>query len=82
MEDSKNDHIQNAETSIKVDETLAQVTLTEEERKLDRGTVRRLDLILLPMTLMMYLLAWLDRANVGNARVVCVQLVILNVLEW
>ena len=81
MEDSKNDRIQNAETSIKVDETLVHVPLTEEERKLDRGTVRRLDLILLPMTLIMYLLAWLDRANVGNARVVCAQLVILNVTE-
>ncbi|KAL3460954.1 major facilitator superfamily domain-containing protein [Aspergillus heterothallicus] len=42
---------------------------TEEERKLDRATLRRLDLILMPMTLILYLLAWLDRANVGNARV-------------
>jgi hypothetical protein len=43
---------------------------TEEERKLDRETRNRLDLILMPMTLILYLLAWLDRANVGNARVV------------
>ncbi|KAL4861907.1 hypothetical protein BDV12DRAFT_57199 [Aspergillus spectabilis] len=42
---------------------------TEEERKLDRETRNRLDLILMPMTLILYLLAWLDRANVGNARV-------------
>lgn len=44
---------------------------TEAERKLDRQTLNRLDLILMPMTLILYLLAWLDRANVGNARVVC-----------
>ena len=43
---------------------------TEEERQLDRETLNRLDLILMPMTLILYLLAWLDRANVGNARVV------------
>ncbi|KAI9370229.1 major facilitator superfamily domain-containing protein [Aspergillus egyptiacus] len=42
---------------------------TEAERKLDRETLNKLDLILMPMTLMLYLLAWLDRANVGNARV-------------
>ncbi|KAL4980300.1 major facilitator superfamily domain-containing protein [Aspergillus desertorum] len=42
---------------------------TEEERKLDRETLNRLDMILMPMTLIVYLLAWLDRANVGNARV-------------
>ncbi|CBF86652.1 hypothetical protein AN2344.2 [Aspergillus nidulans FGSC A4] len=42
---------------------------TEEERQLDRETLNRLDLILMPMTLILYLLAWLDRANVGNARV-------------
>ncbi|KAL2817690.1 major facilitator superfamily domain-containing protein [Aspergillus cavernicola] len=42
---------------------------TEAERKLDRETLNRLDLILMPMTLILYLLAWLDRANVGNARV-------------
>ncbi|GES64676.1 MFS transporter [Aspergillus terreus] len=42
---------------------------TEEERRLDKETLRRLDLLLMPMTLILYLLAWLDRANVGNARV-------------
>ncbi|KAB8211151.1 major facilitator superfamily domain-containing protein [Aspergillus parasiticus] len=43
--------------------------MDERTLKLDRQTVLRLDLILMPMTLMLYLLAWLDRANVGNARV-------------
>lgn len=43
---------------------------SEEERRLERATLRRLDAVLIPMTLMLYLLAWLDRANVGNARIV------------
>lgn len=47
-----------------------EATMDERTLKLDRQTVLRLDLILMPMTLMLYLLAWLDRANVGNARVV------------
>ncbi|KAL3496574.1 major facilitator superfamily domain-containing protein [Aspergillus germanicus] len=43
--------------------------MPEPARKLDRETRLRLDLLLMPLTLMLYLLAWLDRANVGNARV-------------
>jgi hypothetical protein len=38
-------------------------------RQLERETRLRLDILLIPLTLMLYLLAWLDRANVGNARV-------------
>ena len=45
-------------------------SLSDEVRRLDNATLRRLDGLLLPLTLMLYLLAWLDRANVGNARVV------------
>jgi hypothetical protein len=47
-----------------------ELQLTEEERRLDRETLVRLDLLLMPLTLILYLLAWLDRANVGNARIV------------
>lgn len=38
---------------------------------LDRKTVLRLDLLLVPLVAMLYLLSFLDRANIGNARVVC-----------
>lgn len=38
-------------------------------RQLNRETRLRLDILLIPLTLILYLLAWLDRANVGNARV-------------
>ena len=47
-----------------------EVEMSPELRKLDRQTVARLDLMLLPNVIIMYLLAYLDRANIGNARVV------------
>ena len=37
---------------------------------LDRKTLLRLDLLLVPLVAMLYLLSFLDRANIGNARVV------------
>lgn len=64
------------ETSQDVDFPVAkhisaeQVPPTAEERRLDKQTVLRLDLLLMPTTLILYFLAWLDRANVGNARIV------------
>ena len=48
---------------------LAQMSGKEIE-KLDRKLVLKLDLILVPIVAMFYLLAFLDRANIGNARVV------------
>lgn len=44
--------------------------LPESVPDLDRQTVLRLDLVLVPLMVMLYFLAWLDRANIGNARVV------------
>lgn len=40
---------------------------------LDKQTLRRLDLLLVPLVCSMYLLAFLDRANIGNARVAGLQ---------
>jgi hypothetical protein len=70
MTDQKSfrDHVGDPETKNGVADE--EVALDEETLKLDRQTLLRLDLLLMPMTLMLYLLAWLDRANVGNARVV------------
>ena len=50
-----------------------EVQPTVEERRLEKETLLRLDLLLMPMTLVLYFLAWLDRANVGNARIVIAQ---------
>jgi hypothetical protein len=61
-------HVEDPEDKKEVIEE--EVALDEETLKLDRQTLLRLDLLLMPLTLMLYLLAWLDRANVGNARVV------------
>lgn len=70
MTDQKSfcDHVEDPEAKKEVADE--EVVLDEETLKLDRQTLLRLDLLLMPMTLMLYLLAWLDRANVGNARVV------------
>jgi len=45
--------------------------LAEEElAAFDRKMLLKLDLVLVPIMAMLYLLAFLDRANIGNARVV------------
>ena len=43
------------------------------DRELERKTVLKLDLLLVPMMCALYLLAFLDRANIGNARVAGLQ---------
>lgn len=40
---------------------------------LDKKTLFRLDILLVPLVASMYLLAFLDRANIGNARVAGLQ---------
>lgn len=44
--------------------------LEAEWASFDRKMLVKMDLLLIPMVTMVYLLAFLDRANVGNARVV------------
>ncbi|KAI2618362.1 MFS general substrate transporter [Hypoxylon sp. NC1633] len=41
----------------------------DEKDKIDRKLVRKLDLILIPWLCILYLLAFLDRTNIGNAKV-------------
>jgi hypothetical protein len=43
------------------------------DKKTERETVLRMDLLLVPVTCMIYLLSFLDRANLGNARVAGLQ---------
>lgn len=43
-----------------------------ELARLDRRVVLKLDLLVLPLVCTIYLLGYLDRANIGNARVVSV----------
>lgn len=44
--------------------------LGAEDAKYNRRVNRKMDIYLLPMVCFIYLLGYLDRANVGNARVV------------
>lgn len=41
--------------------------------KIEKQVLRRLDAIVLPIVAMMYLLSFLDRSNLGNARVAGLQ---------
>lgn len=43
------------------------------DRKLERKTLLKLDLLLIPMMCGIYLLAFLDRSNIGNARIAGLQ---------
>ena len=70
MADTKSSPDPTGDPEAKKDVIEEEIPMDERTLKLDRQTVLRLDLLLMPMTLMLYLLAWLDRANVGNARVV------------
>ncbi|KAF9025120.1 major facilitator superfamily domain-containing protein [Rhodocollybia butyracea] len=44
-----------------------------ELKKLERQAVKRMDIVILPMITMFYLLSFLDRSNIGNARVAGLQ---------
>jgi hypothetical protein len=46
---------------------------TADHTRLERKTVTKLDLLLVPSMSILYLLAFLDRTNVGNARVAGLQ---------
>ncbi|KAJ5632693.1 hypothetical protein N7490_009032 [Penicillium lividum] len=42
--------------------------LTAEEKRLERVLIRRIDLHILPFVVLLYLFSFLDRVNIGNAR--------------
>ena len=55
-----------------------EVKITEEpafvpDPKMEKQVLRRLDALVLPILAMMYLLSFLDRSNIGNARVAGLQ---------
>lgn len=49
------------------------IATVQPDRRLERRTVMKLDLLLVPIVCGLYLLAFLDRANIGNARVAGLQ---------
>jgi hypothetical protein len=65
--------------SVEIDQLSAEGRLeagsskSQSDQALERKTVLKLDLLLVPMMCMIYLLAFLDRANIGNARVAGLQ---------
>lgn len=71
VEDGSTEHKMDPESKV-VDSDELEAS-PEESAKLDRRIVLTLDLILVPVVAMFYFLAFLDRANIGNARVVCTE---------
>lgn len=47
--------------------------ISSEDKALERRTLLKLDLLLPPAMAILYLLAFLDRSNIGNARVAGLQ---------
>ncbi|CAK7230255.1 hypothetical protein SEUCBS140593_007523 [Sporothrix eucalyptigena] len=43
--------------------------LTEEEKLMEKRIVRKIDYRLLPITALIYLLCYIDRSNIGNAKI-------------
>ncbi|KAH8173254.1 major facilitator superfamily protein [Sarocladium implicatum] len=45
------------------------IALTPEEKALEKRMVRKIDYVFIPITALIYLLCYLDRTNIGNARI-------------
>lgn len=61
------DHFEVVDVPVQNESSAA---VDEELIAFDRKMLLKLDIALVPMMAMLYLLAFLDRANIGNARVV------------
>ncbi|CAK7274525.1 hypothetical protein SEPCBS119000_006217 [Sporothrix epigloea] len=53
----------------KIEHAGSEPVLTEEEKILEKRIVRKIDYRLLPITAFIYLLCYLDRSNIGNAKI-------------
>ncbi|KAL7411142.1 major facilitator superfamily domain-containing protein [Mrakia frigida] len=56
----------------------AYAELTAENRKAERRLVRKLDVLILPLAVLLYLSAYLDRGNLGNAKLQGLQASVLG----
>nr|AOR51676.1 MFS general substrate transporter [Phaffia rhodozyma] len=61
-EKARTNHIEEAFTTAPV------IELTEEEKAVERKLVRKLDRVIIPLTALLYLSGYLDRGNIGNAK--------------
>jgi hypothetical protein len=66
-EKKEDDHLEEASTSKEQDYEKS-YALTEEEIHHERRLLTKLDLVIMPLTALLYLSAYLDRGNIGNAR--------------
>ena len=66
-EKKEDDHLEDALASKEQDYETS-YTLTEEEVHQERRLLTKLDVVIMPLTALLYLSAYLDRGNIGNAR--------------
>ncbi|CAK1361079.1 putative transporter [Cercospora beticola] len=60
----------NDDKAIEVIESIENTSeLTEHEREVEKSLVRKIDIRFIPVTILIYLLCYLDRSNIGNAKI-------------
>ncbi|RMD43710.1 hypothetical protein DV735_g1448, partial [Chaetothyriales sp. CBS 134920] len=69
---SNSEDVEDVEDVMKLEEKRGQINPSFSSQT-ERETLRKLDILLIPTTCMLYFLAFLDRANLGNARVAGLQ---------
>lgn len=68
MSEKKEDHHLEDAAALKEEDSEKSYELTEEELHHERRLISKLDAVILPLTALLYLSAYLDRGNIGNAR--------------
>jgi hypothetical protein len=77
-EKDSEDRLENAEASKERSFDSSGNGLSEEDTHHERRLLTKLDLVIMPLTALLYLSAYLDRGNVGNARLQGLQATILD----
>jgi hypothetical protein len=77
-EKDSQDLLENAEASKERSIDSSGNELSEEDRHHERRLLTKLDLVIMPLTALLYLSAYLDRGNVGNARLQGLQATVLD----
>jgi hypothetical protein len=78
MGDEKNgDRLENAVVPEK-QRNVFESGLSEDDAHRERRLLTKLDLVIMPLTALLYLSAYLDRGNIGNARLQGLQATLLD----
>jgi len=76
---SEDHHLEKAEESKEKAQDLQSANeLSEDESRRERHLLTKLDIVIMPLTALLYLSAYLDRGNIGNARLQGLQATVLD----